>query len=99
MVNGRLELKCHFRHINKKIGYLMNRLYPRRNVDNMRLNANMFKAFLVPLYRLCLAEYQMGNQTERKQILQQIKVKFKLFANLPINTPNHTVRMIIGDTR
>ena len=55
MVNGQLDIKAHIQYINKKIMFITNRLTALRYADNLKLNINLFRIFILPLYRLSLS--------------------------------------------
>jgi hypothetical protein len=54
-MNGELNVNKHLKEINKRIGFITMKLYPIRNIDDLKLNINLFKVFIMPLYRLSLA--------------------------------------------
>lgn len=67
--------------------------------EDLKFNVNLFKVFLMPSYKLCLALYTEGNSEERKMILQHLKGRIKVFCNIPFNTPNYILNKIFGDVR
>ena len=55
MIGGKIKVETHLKYINKKIGFMTTKLFPLRNLEITKLNMNLFKTFLMPQYRLCLA--------------------------------------------
>jgi hypothetical protein len=99
MLNGQLNLKDHLKTINRKANFIAYRLYGIRKIDDLRLNTNMFRTFVMPSYRLAFTLYARLNATERAKIEAHMRVWCKKFIRIPINTASHTFSLIVGDLK
>jgi hypothetical protein len=57
LVNGDLDIKDHLKNINQKANFISFKLYGLRKLDDIKLNRNMFKTFIMPSYRLAFTLY------------------------------------------
>ena len=58
MMNTRLNTRDHLDYIHPKISFLTNRLTPVRLKRDTKLNLNLFRVFVLPLYRLVANNYE-----------------------------------------
>lgn len=72
-------------------------LTPIRRIDDLKFNINLFKVFCSPSYRLGQVEYYFAKTQDKKKLTQHIKANIKRFCNLPFNTPNQTLKLLVGD--
>jgi hypothetical protein len=97
MLNGRLDLTEHKKLINRKAGFICHKLYGLRKRDDLRINVNLFKVFIMPSYRLAWTLYSRQSEEEKQSLLRHLRVWCKRFAMIPINTAGHTFDLIFGD--
>jgi hypothetical protein len=99
MISNDLGLQQHILHITPKITYITNRLTPVRLRGSATLNANLFKVFISPLFRLSLLNYASADANQ-KQLFEKFQRRcFKRFMCWPINTSNRLVDSILGNTQ
>lgn len=55
MVNGDLDIREHLAKVNRRAGFLCQKLYGIRKLDDLRLNSNLFEVFIMPQYRLAVS--------------------------------------------
>mgnify|MGYP003480065687 CR=1 FL=1 len=55
------QVSEHLKHINKKSAYITYCLRNLRNLDNLKLNSNLFHTFITPNYRLTYAKYKFAD--------------------------------------
>lgn len=79
-MDSKLSLKSHLKYISKKISFITYKLYGLRLLDNLKLSINLFKVFLMPLYRLAFTVYSEANVDVRKSLITHMKVRLKVFA-------------------
>ena len=65
-LNYKMDCKEHLRYIGKKITYLTWKLKIIRKKGNLKLNNNLFKTFIEPLYRLGYTMYEHAGKDEKK---------------------------------
>jgi hypothetical protein len=99
MLNGQLNMKDHLKAINRKANFIAHRLYGIRRIDDLRMNMNMFRTFVMPSYRLAFTLYARLNAAERAKIEAHMRVWCKKFIRVPINTASHTFSLIVGDLK
>jgi hypothetical protein len=99
LVNGRLDLRSHLAQINRKAGFIAHRLYGLRTLDNLRLNINLFTIFVMPHYRLALTLYTWQSETAATKLDTHMRVWYKKFVRIPINTAGRTFELIAGDLK
>lgn len=97
MLNTRLDLKEHQKLINKKAAFICSRLYGLRKRDDLRLNVNLFKVFILPSYRLAWTLFSRQTEAEQAGLVRHLRVWCKKFALIPVNTAKHTFDLIFGD--
>jgi len=56
-INNSLNTSDHLDTIQKKINFIRNRLTPVRTRAGARLNSNLFRVMVLPLYRLAFCQY------------------------------------------
>lgn len=96
-LNGRLDLRDHLMAINRKAGFLSHKLYGIRILDDLKLNRNLFFTFIMPSYRLAFTQFSRLSTAERLKAEAHLRVWFKKFVRIPVNTADHTLRLIAGD--
>lgn len=99
LMNSKLSIKSHLKYINKKISFITYKLYGLRLLDNLKLNINLFKVFLMPLYRLAFATYAEANAEVRKSLITHMEVRLKVFCRIPVNTANKVLFELAGDLK
>ena len=52
-----LKLSDHYEAISQKISFVTYKLYGMRKREHLKLNINLFKVLIMPLYRLCFSIY------------------------------------------
>jgi hypothetical protein len=57
--------KTHLRYINMKIGFITYKLSALRKMANIKLNINLFKTFIAPLYKLAGAVYRISDKNTK----------------------------------
>jgi hypothetical protein len=92
-------MKDHLKAINRKANFIAHRLYGIRRIDDLRMNMNMFRTFVMPSYRLAFTLYARLNAAERAKIEAHMRVWCKKFIRVPINTASHTFSLIVGDLK
>lgn len=70
-----------------------------RALDNLKLNVNLFKIFVVPQYRLATAIYKQASNEARKSLLLSLRVWLKRFCMIPINTSNKVLCSLAGNLK
>jgi hypothetical protein len=75
----------------------MSRLFPILKLENNKLNLNLFRVFIDPLFRLLCSIYEFINDTAKKKISLLYRKIFKRFMRLPYRTPNKIISTLIGD--
>ncbi len=67
-----------------------------RRKNNLRLNVNLFRIFIMPLFRMALLNYHSALKTQKNSADKLLRMPFKRFTNLPKSTPNKLIRNMIG---
>lgn len=98
-MNGKLDLREHLKLINKKAAFISYRLYGLRLKDDTRINMNFFRVFIMPSYRMAFTAYGHLNERDKEKLEVHMRVWIKKFIRVPINTANHTFRLIAGDLK
>lgn len=93
-----LSAAPHITAINKKIAFIIHRLTPLRHRKHTKLNINLFKIFVLPMYRLALSIFDNQSPLERLAFVRDIRKNLKRFLALPRNTSNDLVDQLLGDT-
>lgn len=83
-----LKLSTHLDIITRKINYIRYKLHGVRHKNNLKLNINLYKLFVMPLFRMNLINYHYAKKTDRNTASKLMRKTFKSFTNLPFNTPN-----------
>jgi hypothetical protein len=52
VITNKLRAEAHLAAINKKAIFMMQKLFPLLKIENGKLNINLFKMFIDPLFRL-----------------------------------------------
>jgi hypothetical protein len=99
MINNKLAIEPHLKAILKKFHFIAYKLTGIRRMDNLKMNINLFKIFILPLYRLAFTLYARQNETIRAKVEAHMRVLLKRFARIPINTANHTLVLLAGDMK
>ena len=99
LLNGEMSIEPHLKTITNKYNFIAYKLTGIRRMDNLKLNINLFKVFILPLYRLAYMLYARQDAVTRAKVEAHMRVLLKKFARIPINTANHTLVMIAGDLR
>lgn len=82
----------------KKWNFVKWRLTGLRKRNKLKLNINLFRVLIMPLYRLSATTFHRLNDTSKRKAEVQIKVQFKVFCNLPINMSDENFGLLFGGT-
>ena len=95
-----LKLSDHYEAISQKISFVTYKLYGMRKREHLKLNINLFKVLIMPLYRLCFSIYITKKQSdpEARDFLKKMRGRLKIFALIPMNTSNELLDLISGLT-
>jgi hypothetical protein len=94
-----LKLGVHLDQIRGKVSYVTHRLTPIRLIGNTKLNLNLFKVFILPLYRLAFNNYGTADTKEQVTFEKDVRRSYKKFMTWPINTSDAVVNSTLGDPR
>ena len=61
-VTNNLSMESHLKNTRNKATYVTHRLTPIRLKGNTKLNLNLYKIFILPLYRLAFNNYGIGSE-------------------------------------
>lgn len=62
IVDNKLSIEPHLKAILVKYNFIAYKLIGVRMKDNLKFNINMFKVFILPLYRLAYTLYARQNE-------------------------------------
>jgi hypothetical protein len=86
----------HMEEVAKKCNYIRWKLTGLRKIGNLKLNINLFRVLIMPLYRLASACFHRLSTAAKAKAEVKIRVQFKLFCNLPVNLSDVTFRKLFG---
>lgn len=92
-----LNIYEHLKFIARKITYVTNQLTCVRRKSNLKLNINLYKVCILPLYRLGFAFYSKVTKKQQNDLILSIKKSLKIFLCFPRNTSNNLLLAIFGD--
>jgi hypothetical protein len=71
-----------------------------RMKNKLKLNINLYRVFIMPLYRLAFTMERIKNKSANFNILElHIKKTFKRFLSLPRSTPNKVIYRLLGNIK
>jgi hypothetical protein len=82
--------------VAKKCNYIRWKLRGLRKIGNLKLNINLFRVLIMPLYRLASACFHRLSEVTKAKAEVKIRVQFKLFCNLPVNLSDVIFRKLFG---
>ena len=95
MLDRTLNLEPHKALIDRKIAWLTARLTPVRNLKDLRLNLNLYKALIEPLISMGIAIYLRTTLSNQKQYATYANKVLKKFCQLPRSLPHETLNLLI----
>lgn len=69
---------------------------PIRLKSSLKMNVNLFRTLILPLYRLSF-NLNCESQSNKKLLIKEIQKKFKKFISVPMSMPDKLVQLILGD--
>jgi hypothetical protein len=93
-MNNKLDASIHLSNIQSKITFITHRLTPIRLRNNGKLNLNLFKTLISPLYRLAIPAIPLLNNNANQLFFSHFRKNFKRFMNLPRNCSNRMVDLL-----
>jgi hypothetical protein len=97
IINKRLNTKDHLNHIQPKIQHITNRLTPVRLKRDTKLYLNLFRVFILPLYRLAANNYSKCDLRDKQLTTKHLGKSFKRFMAWPANTSGRMINLVLGD--
>ncbi len=93
------KLSCsnHLIYLEKRLDFLLYKLYAIRSVQDIRLNINLFVVLFMPVVKLGMVNTKFVSFAERKAYKIFIRKSLKRFCLLPLRTPNSVIRLIYRD--
>jgi hypothetical protein len=97
-LDNQLSIGHHLNNIARKVSYVTNQLTCIRLLKNAKLNNNLYKIIIMPLYRLAFSLFNKLKPPEQQQLILSIKRTYKLFMCFPINTSDKILNSLLGNT-
>lgn len=91
-----MKIDGHLNYILKKSSYVMAKLKMIRIRNNLKLNINLFKVFISPLFRLLGDLYAGLKEFDRKKVSGLFKRLFKTFCMFPTILRIESLRLFSG---
>lgn len=82
-VNDKLRLTGHLVHVERKVGFVMQKLSPVRMLKDLKLNVNLFRTMCMPLYHMGMINSLCTTKTDQNEFYKVMRKRFKQFCYLP----------------
>ena len=96
-MDNNCNIMSHAQSVNAKICFLTARFSVLRQRNNLKLNINLFKIFIMPLLRLGFPLYHHAAPPDKEKFLRFVRTKWKIFVGLPITCANRIIVKMMGD--
>ncbi len=94
MINSEFNLTQHLDYIQRKISYITYTTTIIRRRLHTKLNLNLFRTLILPLYQLAITLYDKVSKNDQAHLKKHLYRNLKRFLCLPINTANLTIDTI-----
>ena len=96
-INRKCDFSARLDYINRKINYIIYQLKPIILRENFRLNSNLFRTMVMPLFRMGFILFEHLQDSQKNKFEIAIRKAFKKMNMLPQSTPTTIIYKIIGN--